>query len=218
MTTDEMDLRDTARGLARLYGMLEDVKHSSPPPREVRVMAATPGPRSPTRDGILDWEAHLIEEKPDVDARGHQLPPEEVIPGGLRTMVIDAAQHIGNIPSGIEVAGGVPLCRFVADHAGSIACAFPAADDLLELMEGQARWLSWKIGPSGPTPIRFLTLPSIRRALATRGITVPDGTIRRWASEGTVAVGVSESGKRAFLLADVLAQAAGRGGCLTSTE
>ena len=128
-------------------------------------------------------------------------------------MVIDAAEHIEEHPGRRDGAG---LCDFVAWHAHLIVLDFPAAGDLLDLMGQQARWLAFRLTPSEQAPDvqdPFLTMGSLLKTLANRGLECPAGTIRRWASEGHVAVSVRDDRRRTYSVDDVIGQLAKRDPC-----
>lgn len=213
MTVDEMDLRDTARALAWLYLLLDDRKFAPPPPKDSRIMRPTPGPADPVPLWLVDAEDRLLEERKEVDENGYPLPAGKVVPGGLRTMIVDAAEHIDTHP---EKRDGASLCDFVGWNSHLIALDFPAAADLLDLMKQQANWLAARLTPSQQAPDvqdPFLTMGSLLKTLTNRGLECPAGTIRRWASEGHVAVSVRDDRRRTYRLDDVITQLGKRDPC-----
>lgn len=196
---DQWDLQDTGRALSWLFQLLEARKYEPPPPPEVKVMAPAFGPGDPLDLDLFSAEDCLLEERWD-----------DRIPGGLRVMVMDAAEHIGKHPlSKKEVkkghrATGAQLAAFVSDHASDIVEKYPEVDALAELMEAQARWLAFNLNPPQEAPKDpYLTAPSIQRALTARGLECPEGTIRRWASEGHVATRKRADGRTLYRLQDV---------------
>lgn len=201
MTTDEHDLRDTARSLAWLYRLLHQHKYTTPPPREVRTMRATPGPRDPVATWIVNAEDCLLEERND----------DGEIPGGLRVMVHDAASTIEEkIPREGERPTGAELCDFVAWHANLIATDFPAVDDLAELMEQQTRWLGRKLTPPSADEVAKRTEPYqlaevIIQRLASRGVTVTREQLRQWVSRGYITSKIGVDGRARYRGSEVLA-------------
>lgn len=212
--TDEMDMRDTARALSWLYQLLDQKKHEAPPPKDSRIMAPTQGPRDPLPVWILDAEDRLLEERKEEDQYGHPLPKDQIVPGGLRNMVVDAAEHVGEPvrhPDDKERLAGQPIhawemLDFVARRAQQICLDFPPAYDLLELMQEQARWLAPKLNPDEKPSDEFLSMKSIQKMLNNKGVECPAGTIRRWASEGHVATSVRTDWRRTYSANDVLSQ------------
>lgn len=218
MTADESDLRDTARSLAWLHQLLDDRKYApTPPPSDGRPMQQTFGPGAPAPVWTLDAEDRLLEERQELDEFGRDLPQGKIIPGGLRNLVVDAAAHVGepvrHPADEVKLKGqklrAVEMCDFTARRAQQICMDFPVAEDLLALMQEQARWLAARLTPSQTAPDSgdtFLTMGSAQRSLAAKGLSCPEGTIRRWASEGLVATSVRDDRRRTYRLADVLDQ------------
>lgn len=213
MTPDDADLRDTARALAWLYRLLNDRKFAPPPPRDERTMRPTPGPADPVPLWLVDAEDRLLEERREEDENGYPLPHGQIIPGGLRTMVLDAAEHINTHP---KQRDGASLCDFVGWNSHLICEDFPAATDLLDLMKQQANWLAARLTPSQQAPDvqdPFLTMGSLLKTLTNRGLECPAGTVRRWASEGHVAVSLRDDRRRTYSVADVIQQLEKRDPC-----
>lgn len=185
MTVDEWAIRDTARDLAGLYRELDEAKYAPPAPRETRVMKPRPGPSSPG-----NWFAMCLDADLTVD---------------LAEMVRDAANHIE--PATIVRLDGAWLCEWIRLKAFYICEDFPAAVELHDLMQDQARRLNRRLHPPGSdTPANldpYLTAGSIQRTLTARGLECPEGTIRRWASEGHVTTRKRDDGRTLYRLRDV---------------
>lgn len=167
MTIDEQDLRSLADKLRHLYVELDTTKYNPPPQRE-RVMKPRPGPSSPG-----NWLAMALDRDMTAD---------------LFEMVRDAANYCD--PTAVIHHQGKWLCEWIRLKAFYIVEDFPAADDLADLMRDQVRRLDKRLHPEGEevevNADPYLTARSIQRALACRGHACPEGTVRRWASEGEV--------------------------------
>lgn len=184
MTVDEWAIRDTARDLANLYRELDAQKYAPPAPRETRVMKPRPGPSSPG-----NWFAMCL----DADLVDH-----------LVEMVCDARNHIE--PAYTVGRDGAVLCDWIAWNAQPIS-ELDFAADLHDLMQDQARRITKRLHPPGSdtpaNPDPYLTAGSIQRTLTARGLECPEGTIRRWASEGHVTTRKRDDGRTLYRLRDV---------------
>ena len=182
---DEQDLRDLADELRHLYRELDALKYAPPAPRETRVMKPRPGPSAPG-----NWFAMALDRDMTAD---------------LFEMVRDAANHVD--PTAVVEHRGVWLCEWIKLKSFYIAADFPAALELHELMVDQARRLNKRLHPPETTPPPnadpYLTAGSIQRTLTARGLECPEGTIRRWASEGNVTTRKRDDGRTLYRLRDV---------------
>lgn len=181
----EQEIRDQARDLAHLYRQLSTAIRTPPPPREIRVMAAKPGPREPGNLTLISLDRDLVSR--------------------LHEYTRDCCNHLD--PSRIITWDGAELCGWIAFNAQGVSeLAF--APDLLEELQHQAHTLNRRLHPPETTPPPntdpYLTADSIQRALTTRGLDCPEGTIRRWASEGHVATKTRRDGRRAYRLGDII--------------
>ena len=185
MTVDEFDLRRVARDLEHAYRELNAAKHTRPQPKGERIMRARPGPQAPGNLLIISLDRDLV-------SRLHQY-------------VRDAANHVD--PTKIITWDGADLCRWIAWHASAIA-ELDFATDMLDEMVDQARKINRRLHPAGIQATAnsdpYLTADSIQRTLTARGLECPEGTIRRWASEGDVATKTRRDGRRAYRLGDII--------------
>ena len=150
MTVTEWNLRQQARQLADAYATLEELSDTPPRPNHVRKMKPTFRPQSPTNDS--DHTINLI----------HELmrdTPDDSIPGGLRSMACDALSYTTATGYAHDTQPGI-LCAHIAYHAQVIAEKFPAAKDLLELMQHQEDYIRRDINK------RFGDPAQIQRELA----------------------------------------------------
>lgn len=134
----EFDLRDAAKNLANAYAELRAYKHITTRTEKLRPMKPTFGPGTPAPDH--DWSfniEHLLTHPRTDDDR------EQEAPVGLHEMVVDAQHHIHN--QTIQTCDGYRLAMFVYTHAWEIADKFPAANDLLDLMRAQERYITREI-------------------------------------------------------------------------
>lgn len=184
MTVDEWAIRDTARDLANLYRELDHAKYRPMQSRGERVMKPRPGPRVPGNWFMIALDADLIDH--------------------LVEMVCDARNHIE--PGYVVGRDGRVLCEWVAWNANAIS-ELDFAADLHDLMHDQARRLTKRLHPPGSdtpaNPDPYLTAGSIQRTLTARGLECPEGTIRRWASEGHVTTRKRDDGRTLYRLRDV---------------
>lgn len=131
MTVTEWDIRNQARRLADAYATLHELSQTPPRPIHVRTMKPMFRSQPPTADNDhgLNLEIELMRDTPD-----------DTIPGGLRTMACDALSYTPATGYAHDAKPGI-LCAHIAFHAHTIAADFPAADDLLELMEKQEDYI-----------------------------------------------------------------------------
>lgn len=156
MTADEFDLRDTADALAHAYKELRAYKHTQLRTEKLRPMKQTFGPGTPAPDH--DWSfniEHLLTHPRTDDDR------EQEAPVGLHEMVVDTQRYIHN--KSIQTCDGYRLANFVYTHAWEIADKFPAADDLLDLMRAQERYIGREIQRRYPQRKRITPPPEAKR-------------------------------------------------------
>ena len=152
----EFDLRDTAKALAAAYAELRAYKHVQLRGEKLRPMKPSFGPGTPALDH--DWSfniEHLLTHPRTDDDR------EQEAPVGLHEMVVDAQRHIHNHT--IPTCDGYRLAKFVYTHAWEIADKFPAADDLLDLMHAQERYIDREIQRRYPQRKRITPPPEAKR-------------------------------------------------------
>lgn len=203
---DQWELASNARALQRAFAELHHLKMGvTHAPQQERIMASTPGPRTPSGDGdnALNIEMELLRDTTDDD-----------IPGGLFNMTRDALNHTGKRTI-ILTRNGIRCAANIFSAAMEIAENFPEADALNDLLIAQEDYLGAYIAKNRErihgqqqhvaNEDPYLTAGSIQRSLATRDLTCPEGTIRRWASEGKVKTRAMGKGRTTYRLADVLA-------------
>ena len=152
----EFDLRDTAKALAAAYAELRAYKHVQLCGEKLRPMKPSFGPGTPALDH--DWSfniEHLLTHPRTDDDR------EQEAPVGLHEMVADAQRHIHNRT--IQTRDGYRLANFVYTHAWEIADKFPAAEDLLDLMRAQERYIGREIQRRYPQRKRITPPPEAKR-------------------------------------------------------
>lgn len=152
----EFDLRDTAKALAHAYAELRAYKHVQLRGEKLRPMKPAFGPGTPAPDH--DWSfniEHLLTHPRTDDDR------EQEAPVGLHEMVVDAQRHIHNHT--IQTCDGHRLANFVYTHAWEIVEHFPAADDLLDLMRAQERYIGREIQRRYPQRKRITPPPEAKR-------------------------------------------------------
>lgn len=202
---DQWELAANARALKHAFSELHHLKMGAThAPQRERIMTSTPGPRTPSGDGdnALNIEMELLRDTTDED-----------IPGGLFNMTRDALNYTGKRTI-ILTHNGMRCATNIFSAAMEIAENFPEADALNDLLVAQEDYISTYIAKTRErvhgqqqhvaNEDPYLTAGSIQRALATRDRTCPEGTIRRWASEGKVKTKPSSGGRTTYRLADVL--------------
>lgn len=134
MTTPD-ELAHAARKLADTFATLAELKWTPERPIGERVMRTQAGSCSPSPDNdrAFNLEYELMRDTTD-----------ERIPGGLRTMAIDALNHTGARGYLDETRPSI-LCAYIARYAPEIAAYFPAVDDLVELLRDQDAYLTRRV-------------------------------------------------------------------------
>lgn len=195
------ELRQAARNLADAYGSLEQAKWERSSIKLARDMKPTFGPGAPTpdRDWSLNLEVSLLKETTD-----------EKIPGGLLVMAIDALSYTSAAGRAHEVKGGM-LCAHISRNAYEIAERFPAADDLLDLMIEQDRFITREIVRRFPTPTqpkreepRHNSTVTIR-ILGQKGHRVTRDQLNYWTKAGHITREPMPGGRNGYLITEVLA-------------
>lgn len=154
------ELRDAARKLAHAYNTLAELKTTPPRAPQARKMAPTFGPQTPSPDG--DWALNLEHEL-------MRETPNDTIPGGLRTIALDALGYTTapphptrNCPIGYLDDDCTPaiLCAHINRHARQIVDHFPAADDLTNLLRDQQHYITTRINNHHGTGTKLTTMPA----------------------------------------------------------
>lgn len=187
----EWKIRDQAKDLAHLYQQLSTAIRTPPPPREIRVMAARPGPREPGNLFLISLDRDLVSR--------------------LQELVRDAANHLD--PARIITWDGVELCQWVAFNSQGIS-ELDFAQDLLDELQDQARRLNKRLNPPDMGEVAnedpYLTADSIQRSLTAKGMDCPPATIRSWAQRDHVATKTRRDGKTAYSLRDIIKRLTGQ--------
>lgn len=200
---DVYELRNTARRARRAWEQLNAVKDSPPaPPRPARRMKPHFGPVSPTPDG--DWAVSLADSL-------LRETREDNVPGGLLVMARDALTTIGEHDRATD-RDPVILCMHIAYTAGPICDAFPAADELAELLDEQAGYITAQIEKRYPPP-PDISLPPVQRYgaertahhLRARGWAVTADMVRGWARRGHISRVVMGNDRGGYLVGECIA-------------
>lgn len=185
----EWEIREVARDLSKLYRLLEEMKHVPMKPPEVRTMQNTGG--NPAMPGNWMWMS-----------RGITMSEK------LQEIAFNA---FGDLNKRIrdKDSGTLPLLELIALNAQPIS-ELGWASDFLDELNDQARTIGKWLNPPEPAATAnsdpYLTADSIQRALTTRGLQCPEGTIRYWVSEGRVDTKTRRDGRRAYRLGDIISQ------------
>lgn len=157
--TPAEELHALARDLANAYNQLAELKWTPERPSGERVMRSQNGSRSPSPDN--DWVFNIEHEL--------ELKKDNGIPGGLRTIALDALGYTLAPPHATrtcrvgylddECTPSI-LCAHIARHAHEIVQHFPAADDLTELMANQFAYLTKHINQRHGTGKKLTTMPA----------------------------------------------------------
>lgn len=158
--TPAEELHALACDLANTYNQLAELKTTPPRHPQARKMAPTFGPMSPEPDNdwALNLEHELMRETTD-----------DTIPGGLRTIALDALGYTLAPPHGNrtcrvgylddDCTPGI-LCAHIARRAHEITTNFPAAEDLTELMADQLAYLTKQINRRLGFANKLTTMPT----------------------------------------------------------
>lgn len=200
--TDPFELRRAAEKLAAEYRALEELSWTPARCNLARKMAPTFGPRTPELDGgwALNIELLLVDEGDDDN-------PNREAPSGLFNMVIDAQRYIHNRT--IQTHDGYRLANFVATHAWEIADKFPAAEDLLDLMHAQERYIARAIArrypPVGKQPRTEQRQNStvICKMMGQLGYAITPELLRKWVERGKI-TSATVDGRNMYLMSEVL--------------
>ena len=208
MTIDEMDLRHAITDLRDAYYRLEAAAYESGHVQLARRMKPRPGPRSPLPSG--DWplslETSLLWETTD-----------DTVPGGLLTMAHDALTYTDAGDQHIQPTSGAMVCAHLWRNAGEICWKFPAAGDLLELLQDQTAHIHKALRKHNPT----ITGPSIERRLEAHdryagattianlastiiGKTIDRRQLTHWVATGRLAEHLDSTGKPMYSLSEVI--------------
>ncbi|MCT1411666.1 hypothetical protein [Corynebacterium sanguinis] len=196
----EFDLRDAAKTLAAAYKELRAYKHTQLRTEKLRPMKPAFGPGTPALDH--DWSfniEHLLTHPRTDDDR------EQEAPVGLHEMVVDAQRHIHNRT--IQTCDGYRLANFVAQHAWEIAEQFPAADDLLDLMQAQERYIGREIQrryppTEGGRPEPRHNSTVVCAIMGQHGHAITPALLRKWAERGKIS-STQQDGRNQYLISEV---------------
>ena len=205
--TDEWALRQQARRLADAYATLQELAWTPPRPNHVRKMKPAFRSQAPTADNdhTLNLIHELMRDTPDPD-----------IPGGLRTIACDALTYTTATGYAHDVKPGI-LCAHIAYHAQTIAEDFPAADELMELMEQQEDYIRRDINKrhGGPAQIQrelaavrptgYGTAADIAPLVsAAIGRTVTRKQLTWWGRSGRITQHLADDGTARYELAEAI--------------
>ena len=144
--TPHDELHQAARKLANLYHELEELKFAPTRTPNVRVQKPTFRSMDPAPDQgwAFNHEHELMRDTPD-----------ERVPGGLENIAKDALDYTharrhrarDYDSAGYRDHDATPahLCAYIARYAQEITTNFPAADDLLEVINHQRAYLNRQI-------------------------------------------------------------------------
>lgn len=199
-------LHDAARTLANTYNTLQELADTPPRTPNVRKMKPTFGPQPPTidHDFTLNITHELMRETKDPN-----------IPGGLATMAHDALQYTkapqhtphntGWLDDNIAPA---ILCAHIARQSQPISQTFPAATELLELLQAQHQYLTKQINNRYGRPEHRQearqTSTTIKKILAQQGITITRQHLHTWAKRGHITQHPNNQGKPTYLISEVI--------------
>ncbi|STC97631.1 hypothetical protein [Corynebacterium renale] len=197
---DEFDLRDAITALKEDFFRLEELKWERPKTAETaRKMEPVFGSSTPTPDGdwSLNLEDCLLQERRD-----------EAIPGGLLKMAYDALSYTISDGASITPHTGAMVCAHLWRNAAEIADKFPAAQELLELIREQHRFLQREFvkreGNEPPRKEARQTATIICALLSQRGINITPAQLRKWAQRGKITT-TKIGGHNGYLLSEVIA-------------
>lgn len=201
--TNVYELRATARRARRAWQELATYATTPPaPPRLARNMVPVFGPSSPTPDG--DWAVSLTDSL-------LRETTEERVPGGLLVMARDALTTIGEHDRACD-RDPVILCMHIAYTAGPICDSFPAADELVELLDEQAGYILDQINRRYPPPpdgpgqaVKRHGAEYTAARLRARGHDVTADMVRGWARRGHITRVVMPNGRGGYLIGECLA-------------
>lgn len=206
---DQWALQQVAKEAFQQYVELWELKMSAThAPQRERTTMATPGPSSPNGDNdmTLDLEGMLLESIEQDDHAD--------MPIGLHAITIRALActsiHGLAVPK-----SGAGCCDLIKIYCYEIAEKFDRAEELYQLLEDQARYISFFIsvqeerihGQDGKAKEDiFLTADSLQRALEMRSLECLPETVRKWAQRGHIAISRTTSGGRTYSLKDVVSR------------
>ena len=130
---DEFDLRNAIRDLKDDYHRLDEIKWekvTKPKPERKMKPYFTSETPIPDNDWSLNVEDCLLNERLD-----------DTIPGGLLVMAHDALSYTATGDRTITPRTGGMVCAHLWRNAAEIAEKFPAAEELLELLQEQSMYL-----------------------------------------------------------------------------
>lgn len=219
MTTHE-ELHQAARKLAGLYHELEELKFAPTRTPNVRVQKPTFRSMDPTPDQgwAFNHEHELMRDTTD-----------ERVPGGLENIAKDALDYTHarrHRARDYDTAGyrdhdttPALLCAYIARHAQEITTNFPAADDLLEVINHQRAYLNRHIeqrhGTRNLTPMPpdtmatgYGTAADIAPLVSSLiGKSISREQIRYWGRSGRITTYTTQSGKTHYQVSQVVEQA-----------
>lgn len=189
--TNEFELRDTARELKAHYLELQQLKHTTPNPPEVKTRNSVKGlgPKSP---GNWLWVNRYI-----------------TLEQNLRELALNAFGIDGiNIRIHDGDLAAPRLCHLIAWHAQALS-ELDWAQDLQQELQDQARTINrW----TNPPEVRTLAnqpeprhgAEHIAKQLRARGIPTTADTIRGWAKRGHITRTTMPNGRGGYLLTEAI--------------
>lgn len=195
-------LKQAAHHLAHAHHTLQHLATTPPRQRTARKMRPTFGPQSPSPDG--DWALNLT----------WQLMREtrDDLPSGFRTIAIDALSHTPARGYTTELNPAM-LCAHINRWASDITQHFPAADELIELMEGQAHYIHQQLDKRYGKPTNHGEPPKPRTsdivcALAgQQGLTITPKQLRQWARHGHIHTWKRKDGRNLYNINEAIGHA-----------
>lgn len=200
--TDAPSLRRVARDLADAYNTLDELKDHQRRREKLRPMIPHFGPTDPHTDGgwAFNLEYELWRETTD-----------EHIPGGLRTIGVDALTYTTARRAYLSEARPSMLCAYIYRHADEIVQHFPAVDDLADLMVEQYVHITRAIKKRhgiGEQIEQRQTSRSICYRMGQIGFPITPEILRQWARYNHISAQPRPDGRNSYLLSEVVAYAA----------
>lgn len=193
--TNEFELRDTARELKHHYLELQQLKHTTPNPPEVKTRNSIKGlgPKSP---GNWLWVNRYITMEQNL---------RELALNAFGIDGINIRIHDGDLSA-------PRLCHLIAYHAQPLS-ELDWAADLQQELEDQARTINRWTNPPEPNTIAKQPEPRhgaeyIAKQLRARGIPTTADTIRGWARRGHITRTTMPNGRGGYLLTEALKHSA----------
>ena len=204
---DAEALQHAAKQLANTYADLNDLKGHQRRGEKLRPMVPHFGSADPHLDGgwAFNLEYELWRESTD-----------EHIPGGLRTIAVDALSYTTARHDYLEETRPSVMCAYIYRHAHEITAHFPAAEDLAELLTKQHHYLTTQINRRYGTHKLTAIPPDLLATgygaaadlaayvTAATGKPITRETIRSWGRNGHITQYVNPDGSTVYGLAQVI--------------